>query len=140
VRFSRLALLACIAPAGCKLIDQTTFAPAPEARPAAPAPQAAIPVKTDPRTPLAVIDYSTPNPAYRELLGYVVRAAQARDRNVQFDVVAATPSVTQVGVAQSQAGEVMRSMMADGIPASRLHLGLQTDPALIANQVRVYVR
>ena len=47
--------------AGCKLIDQTTFAPSPEepaARPDAP--------KADPRTPLITIGYATPDPNYQE--------------------------------------------------------------------------
>lgn len=139
--FPRLALLACLGLAGCKLIDQTTFAPAPEAKPVSPVAAAAgSPVKTDPRTPLAVIDFTTADPAYRGPLSYAIRAAEARDRNVQFDVVAATQSTDQATSAQLQAAGVMRAIAADGVPVSRVHLGLQTDPALTANQVRVYVR
>jgi hypothetical protein len=123
------------------MIDQTTFAPAPEATSAAPAPASIVAApNVDPRTPLAVIDFSSAEPDYRGLLGYAVRAAEDRDRRVQFDVVAITPSSDQFTSGQIQATNVMRAIMNDRVPADRLHLGLRTDPALTANQVRVYVR
>ena len=34
----------------------------------------------------------------------------------------------------------MRAIMRDRVPATRIHLGLRTDPTLAASQVRVYVR
>jgi hypothetical protein len=34
----------------------------------------------------------------------------------------------------------MRAIMRDQVPADRIHLGVRTDPALAASQVRVYVR
>lgn len=137
---SRAALcaLACLALAGCKLIDQTTFAPAPEAKPTPVARAAAA--RTEARTPLAVIDFATPDPAYRGPLGYAVRAAESRDRDVQFDVVAVTPTPDQAAGGQAQAAAVMQTLTEARVPATRIHLGLQTDPALAANQVRVYVR
>ncbi len=138
-----VALLACLVLGGCKLIDQTTFAPAPEAKPPATATAAAAavqPARLDPRTPLATIDFTNAAPDYRDLLHYAIGAAQARDRGVQFDVVAVTPSLDQATSGQIQAAGVMRSMLAERVPAGRIHLGLQTDPALSANQVRVYVR
>ncbi|MDR3536730.1 MAG: hypothetical protein P4L71_09550 [Acetobacteraceae bacterium] len=98
------------------------------------------PARIDPRTPLAVIDFASANPDYRDLLHYAVGAAEARDRGVQFDVVAVTPSLDQATSGQIQAAGVMRSMLQERVPAARIHLGLQTDPALTANQVRVYVR
>ena len=33
----------------------------------------------------------------------------------------------------------MRDIMAQGVPASRIHLGLRTEPAGGAQEVRVYV-
>ena len=41
--------------------------------------------------------------------------------------------------AQASAVEVMRSIVAQGVPASRIHLGLRTEPAIATRQVRVYV-
>ncbi len=136
-----LALVVALSLPGCKMIDQTTFAPAPEAKPpAATVPSVSVQPSVDPRTPLAVIDFASADPDYRGLLGYAVRAAEGRDHAVQFDVVAVTPSTDQFTSGQIQASNVMRAIMEDRVPADRLHLGLRTDPALTANQVRVYVR
>jgi len=132
-------LLAMSLLAGCKLIDQNTFAPAPEAKPVAAAPAVAA-VPYDARRPLVTIDYAIPNPQYRELLHYAVRAAEARDRRVQYDVVAELPDLSAVEQGQQEAGAVMRAIMADGVPPDRIHLGLHEQPGLAARQVRVYVR
>ena len=82
-----MVLLAGLSLTGCKLIDQTTFAPAPEAKPA----QVALP-KLDQRTPLVTIGYDQPNPQYQAMLGYAVHAAEARDAAVQYDVFAVVPA------------------------------------------------
>ena len=122
---------------GCTLIDQTTFAPSPEAK-AQPAPVA--PVVLDARTALVTIDYTVPSPEYGELLHAAVRAAEARDADVQYDVVSVMKDTTEVGAGQERAIGVMRAIMRDRVPATRIHLGVRTDPALVAGQVRVYVR
>ena len=100
-------LLATLCFTGCKLIDQRTFAPSPEAKaqPAPPLPAVAI----DARTPLVVID-------------------------------SVLPDMADATAGQERATGVMRAMMRDRVPADRIHLGLRTDPALTATQVRVYVR
>src|SRR5690349_2072478 len=91
-------LLAVPVFAGCTLIDQRTFAPAPEAK-AQPTPQPPA-VAIDPRTPLVTIDYTVPSPNYAELLHYAVRAAESRDAQVQYDVIAVMkdPSDATIGV------------------------------------------
>jgi hypothetical protein len=129
-----VCLLGCLALAGCKLIDQTTFAPAPEANTAAPAPP-----KVDPRTPLLTIGYDTPNPNYQELLSFAVSTAESRAPGVEYDVIAIVPAGGDVAVAQSNAVEVMRTIMEQRVPAERIHLGLRTEPATAQRQVRVYV-
>ncbi len=121
--------------AGCKLIDQTTFAPSPEA----PAANSDAP-KADPRTPLITIGYATPDPNYQEILRYAVRAAETRVPGVQYDVVAMLPAGADAAAGQQRVAEVMRDIMAQGVPASRIHLGLRTAPAGGAQEVRVYVR
>jgi hypothetical protein len=123
---------------GCTLIDQRTFAPSPEAK-AQPAP-AAAPVVLDPRTPLVTIDYTVPAPEYGELLHAAVRAAEARDADVQYDVVSVLNDTAEASTGQERAKAVMRAIMRDRVPASRIHLGLRTDPTLASSQVRVYVR
>ncbi len=137
-----MVLLAGLSLTGCKLIDQTTFAPAPEATPV----QVTLP-KIDQRVPLVTIGYDQPNPQYQEMLGYAVHAAEARNAAVQYDVFAVVPAkgtpaqqVQAAGAAQQDAVGVMRSIMALGVPAARIHLGVRADPAIGANQVRIYVR
>ncbi len=122
---------------GCKLIDQTTFAPSPEAK-AQPVAQA--PVVLDTRVPLVTIDYSVASPDYGELLHDAVRAAEARDADVQYDVVSVMKDISEAGTGQERAAGVMRAIMRDRVPESRIHLALRTDPGLAVSQIRVYVR
>ncbi len=129
--------LALLSFTGCTLIDQTTFAPSPEAK-AQPTPPR--PVILDPRTPLVTIDYTIASPDYDELLHDAVRAAESRDADVQYDVVSVMKDTTEAGVGQERATGVMRAIIRDRVPASRVHLGLRVDPTLVASQVRVYVR
>jgi hypothetical protein len=127
--------VAGIALAGCKLVDQTTFAPSPEASPTAPA---AAP-KSDPRVALLTIGYDTPNPNYQDVLRYAVREAETRAPGVRYDVIAMLPAGGDVAQAQGSAAEVMRAIMAQGVAASRVQLGLRTEPAGLTREVRVYV-
>ena len=129
-------ILASLLLASCTLIDQRTFAPSPEAEPIPVVPGA--PVRYDPRTPLISIDFASPSPNYRDLLRLAVRAAESRNGTVQFDVVAVTPALEDG--APPQAVEVMRAIVAERVPAARVHLGVRSDPAVTAVQVRVYVR
>jgi hypothetical protein len=137
---TRLApvVVALLSFTGCTLIDQRTFAPSPEAKAQPAAPQA--PVVVDARTPLVTIDYTVPSPDYGELLHDAVRAAESRYADVQYDVVAVQRETADSSAGQQRATGVMRAIMRDRVPASRIHLGLRTDPTLAASQVRVYVR
>jgi hypothetical protein len=123
---------------GCTLIDQRTFAPSPEAKAQTPPALPTVPV--DPRTPLVTIDYTVAAPDYAELLHYAVRAAEARDADVQYDVISVLKDPAEAAAGQDRATGVMRAIMRDRVPADRIHLALRTDPALAASQVRVYVR
>jgi hypothetical protein len=129
-------LLAALVLAGCKLVDQTTFAPSPAEKPA---PTAAA-ADTDPRTPLLTIGYDTPSPSYQDVLHYAVRAAEARSAHVEYDVYALLPAGGDAAQAQNSALDVMRTIMAQGVPAARVHLGLRTEPANTPRETRVYVR
>jgi hypothetical protein len=131
-------LLALLAFTGCTLIDRRTFAPAPEAKAQAPAPVSTASI--DPRTPLVTIEYSVPSPDYGELLNAAVRAAEGRDAQVQYDVIAVMKDTTDVSSGMRRATEVMRAIMRNRVPESRIHLGVRSDPTLRAEQVRVYVR
>ena len=131
-------LLVLLVFSGCKLIDQTTFAPSPEAKAQTPPPPPYVPVDT--RTPLVTIDYTVPSPNYAELLHYAVRAAEARDANVQYDVIAVLKDPSEAAAGQENALDVIHAIMRDRVPDTRIHLGVRTDPTLAASQVRVYVR
>jgi len=122
--------------AGCKLIDQTTFAPSPEASPAV----VVAPPKVDARTPLVTIDYSGPSPDYQGLLRFAVHAAETRAPGVEYDVIGMLPAGGDAAAEQRRAAEVMRAIMAQGVPATRIHLGLRTEPAGGEQEIRVYVR
>ena len=133
-------VLALLSFTGCTLIDQRTFAPAPEAR-AQPAPLAApVAATADTRTPLVTIDYTIPSPDYAELLHDAVRAAESRDADVQYDVIVVLRDASEIATGQARATAVMKTIMRDRVPPSRIHLGLRTDPTLAASQVRVFVR
>jgi hypothetical protein len=130
-------VLALLSFTGCTLIDQKTFAPSPEAK-AQPVPLPAVVL--DSRTPLVTIDYTIPSPDYGELLHSAVRAAESRDAEVQYDVVSVMKDTSEIAAGQERATGVMRAIMRDRVPATRIHLAVRTDPALAASQVRVYVR
>jgi hypothetical protein len=131
----------------CKLIDQTTFAPSPEA-PAKPAEAPAPPVSpVDTRTPLLTVGFATPDPDYKQLLEYAVKQAEARRPNVAFDVVSvvsATGDTMAQGLAASRGAEnaatVMQTMIGLGVADTRIHLGARTEAGLSESQVRVYIR
>jgi hypothetical protein len=131
-------LVALLSFTGCKLIDQRTFAPSPEAKAQPTSPP--TPVVIDARTPLVTIDYTVPSPDYAELLHYAVRAAETRYADVQYDVVSVLTDTSDATAGQERATGVMRAIMRDRVPATRIHLGLRSDPTLAASQVRVYVR
>lgn len=136
------ALLACLlALSACKLIDQRTFAPAPEAA----APAAAARIET--RTPLMTIAAGTRLSTYEALLRSAVRAAEARDPAVRFDVVSVVPATGTVAeqikaaeAARGSATEVAHALIAAGASAGRVHLGARAEPAARNAEVRVYVR
>jgi hypothetical protein len=144
VRLARAARVGCVAAAaslavlalaGCKLLDQTTFAPAP----AAPSRVAQAP-RIDARTPLLTIGPETPVSGYTTLLRFAVQAAERRDGAVRFDVTAVAPAVAQVTPAATQATGVMRAIAAAGVPPDRILLRAVLDPAVPHREVRVYVR
>jgi hypothetical protein len=136
----RIVFLACLSLAGCTLIDQRTFAPSPEA-PTPPSTATPSPtLKVDTRTPLLTIGYDVPDPHYQEVLRYAVQQAERRAPHVEYDVVAIVPTGGDIAQAQRNATEVMRVILAQRVPDSRVHLGLRTDAVGTPREVRVYVR
>jgi hypothetical protein len=129
---------------GCTLIDQATFAPYPEPPSSA---QIAATARTDQRPPLLTVRYDVPHPNYQTEFRYAVHEAQARDPNLKYEVVAVVPgrgtSIPDMMAAEQSrphAVEIMRAMMALGIPETRILLGARIDPAATVREVRVYIR
>src|SRR5689334_20126602 len=136
MRGTRGLAAAALLLAGCKLIDQTTFAPSPEAA----TPAAEQMAKVDARTALLTINYTEPDPSYQDVLRYAVRTAETRAPGVQYDVIAILPSGADAAAAQRRAADVMRSIMDQGVSDNRIHLGLRSAPAGSPQEIRVYVK
>ena len=135
--------LSLLALGGCKLIDQTTFAPSPSENPSL------LPATRglDTRAPLVTVSQGTPIPAYRDLLRFAVQQARARDPNVQFDVLVAVPGAADpaaqaaaVGTIQTEAVALMQEIGRDGVPSTQIHLRAGADATITQPQIRVYVR
>jgi hypothetical protein len=142
-----VVLVTLTALSACKLVDQTTFAPSPEApvKTVQPPPPPVSPV--DKRVPLLTIGFGNPNPDYKQLLAYAVHQAEERRPDVAFDVVSvvlATGDTVAQSLAASRgaddAAQVMQAMIALGVPDTRIHLGTRTELGLTERQVRVYIR
>ena len=127
---------------GCTLIDQNTFRPgagAPTVIPAAP--PAPVPAAAFPGPPsLLILPAGQPG---TEAIRAAVAAARARKPGVEFDVVAilpGTPTDEATRSATLGAAEVARSVVAQGIPQSRVRVLARPEPAATVGDIRVYVR
>ena len=146
-RLTHLILLVSVV-AGCSLVDQTTFAPSPEPKPA----PVIVPPTAELRKPLIVIASSATPKDYSKPLREAVRAAEKLKHDIDYDVVGIAPpaavgaaggaaaSLVAREEAGSRAAEIMRTIMTLGVPAARIHLGARSDPAMTAGESRVFVR
>ena len=140
------ALLATLLLVGCtppdfKLIDQRTFrrTPTPNSTEVA---GAALP-----SLPLVVIRYDNLDEDYGPSLGQAVDAATALKPDVSFDVltpmpIAAPPDVqarfTRQGISDAQ--DVANTLVIDGVPPDRIHMGFRGDSGNPPREVQVYAR
>ena len=146
--FVPVALL--IALAGCTLVDQRTFraaAPEPGAAELGPAGAGAGAGAGAAARPLAVIRMGEAGPDYRPMLAEAVQAAQQRNPDARFDVIALVPTRAspaeqdrRIAEAARDAQEVATAMGAAGVPSDWLTLGLRGDPGVPAREVRVHLR
>ena len=124
---------------GCKLVDQTFFAPDPEpseVQPITPSPAVARPGG---RAALLTIRYDTDSPAYRDALDQAVKAVEQRRPGALFDIVGASDAAT-AAQAGRDAAAVMAAMRELGVAGNRLNLGARIEPAMTVREVRVYLR
>lgn len=133
----RLLLLAATLLPGCTLVDQTTFNPNAGKRPTIPpAPVVAAPLQPDPAALVTVRYPQTTD--LRADVAKAVAAARARKRDVTFEVVEVTAPSAAVANPGADAAEVARLIIAQGVPANRVRLGLR--PIVGAGrEVRIYV-
>ncbi len=131
-------LAALVLVAGCTLIDQTTFDPNAGKKPVPVAPVAPV-VARPPPGPPAFMTISFPRTGdLRAEVAEAVKQARARKPDVAFDVVEVVGS--QPGEVGEEAAEVARLIVAQGVPAGRVHLQAQPETGAVGRQVRVYVR
>ena len=140
--FLPLPLLTALS--GCALVDQTWFNSPPPEPVSAPAPPAE---KLEGRTPLIVIAFAAAGSDYVEKLGFAVRKAEAARPDIAYDVIGVaratgTPAVQALAEhdAAANATKIMRAILANGVPAGRIRLGVRTEAGLAAPEVRVFVR
>ncbi|MDR3528562.1 MAG: hypothetical protein P4L57_14930 [Rhizomicrobium sp.] len=98
-------------------------------------------------SPLVVIRFDKATVDYQQILYAALTEALKTRPGAAFSIVAVSPTrgtVTAVQLAQTDAHrhaqEVLRSMTDMGVPASRLAVASQTDPAASSSEVRVFVR
>ena len=137
------ALAALVASAGCRLVDQRTFAGtvlAPSGAQLAAGDQAAA-------LPLVSIRFDRLDIDWQPPLLDATRGALARQPDAQFDLVTPVPVQASLdlqdraltsGVADMQ--QVADVLLADGVAADHVHLGSRGDPGQPVREVRVYVR
>ena len=141
MRLSRFLLPVLLAGslAGCKLVDQTFFAPDPDPREV----PAATPAPADPRpagrAPLLTIRYDTPAPVYRDTLAQAVKAVEERRPGAVFDIVGASDA-SSAAQAGRDAAAVLGTMRELGVAGPRLHLGARIEPNAAVREVRIYLR
>jgi hypothetical protein len=123
-----------------------------------------VPPPVETRTPLLVIAGSATPKDYAKSLRDAVRAAEKARHDIVYDVVGVAPvppvppttvpATATIPPAPAQpaedavalmavgahAAEVMRAIMALGVPAARISLSVRSDPAVTAQEIRVYVR
>lgn len=135
VRILSLPLLLLVL-AGCKLIDQTTFAPDLEQEPATAA--TSSPSRSASQLALITIRYDTPEPAFQDQLSFAIRAAEQRRPGGEYDVVGVSTAADASRTARDSAA-IMDAMVKAGVTATRIHLGARIDPAQRVREVRVHL-
>lgn len=139
---TRLALTVLLGLAGCRLVDQRTFEPAPAA------PSAATLKQSDlPKLPLLTIPFAIRDANWRPALRDAVQAAEAHKPGLTFAIVTPVPVSASREVQDNftKQGREDALMVADelqvsGIPPPRIAIGLRGDPGSPPRQVQIYAR
>lgn len=128
-----------LALAGCKLIDQTTFAPDPEPDQVAITAGASAPSLPASTLALISVRYDTPAPAFEDKLAFAIRAAEQRRPGGEYDVISVS-TAADAAQASRDAATIMEAMAKLGVAPARIHLGARIDPAQGVREVGVHLR
>ncbi len=133
-------MLALIALAGCKLVDQRTFERTPTAPSAAELARAA-----QERKPILTISFAIADANWRPALALAVLGAEAHNPNAVFDVVTPVPVMASrdaqdkfIKQGQDDAAMVAREIQANRVPPERVTVSLRGDPGNPPRQVQVF--
>jgi hypothetical protein len=98
------------------------------------------------RQPLVTIRFDRRDVPFQHALYLAVSSALDRKPDLRFNVVAVSPSAgnaaqvaVNVNAARRNAGAVMRTLVAMGLPANRIEISATTSPGVHFGEVRVYV-
>ena len=134
-------MLALIALAGCKLVDQRTFERTPTAPSAAELARAA----QERQQPILTISFAIADADWRPALALAVLGAEAHNPNTVYDVVTPVPVMASRDVkdkfikqGQEDAAMVARDIQANRVPAERVTVSLRGDPGNPPRQVQVF--
>jgi hypothetical protein len=102
----------------------------------------AEPAAATPRKPLVVIRFDRPDVSYDQPLYAAVNSALERKPEAMFDLVAVAPTgaAANATAARRNAENVLRSLTAMGLPASRVTLSAGTSAEAKSSEVHIYVR
>ncbi|MGE0651203.1 MAG: hypothetical protein AB7P12_05570 [Alphaproteobacteria bacterium] len=102
----------------------------------------AEPTAAAPRKPLVVIRFDRPDVSYDRPLYTAVNSALERKPEAMFDLVAVAPTgaAANATAARRNAENVLRSLTAMGLPASRVTLSAGTSAEAKTSEVHIYVR
>jgi hypothetical protein len=136
-RRTRMAATASAAPA-----EAAPVRPAAETAPAGPATAAASDVAAAiaAGTPIITIKFKSAHVSYDHALYSALSQALAAKPTASFSVIAVSPGGANAGSADRDAENVMKSMGAMGVPATRMSATSTSDPAIAAAEVRVFVK
>lgn len=139
----RAALLAAALLAAALLVSGCALWPSPPEQTAVTASAAEHPT----RQPLVVIRFDQPDVRYEPAVFEAVGGILERRPDAAIDLVAVAPSASgaapvslEPAQVRGQAETVMRSLVAMGLPPSRIAMLASTSPNATTNEVHLYVR
>ena len=138
-----VTLVALLAGAGCRIVDQRTFA----GTALAPATTQLTADQAATAAPLVAVRFDQLDADWQPPLLDAVRGVLARRPDAQFDLVTPVPlqasletqdRALAMGAADAQ--RVADVLLGDGVAADHVHLDSRGDPGQPLREVRVYVR